>query len=89
MERTDINELAENESGFIIFILGEADNYLVIPAKLLQEELKNYVQGRRKVKRGFYHFNLPLPSKAFAQLPTFELNAYVNNLQSIQTTTKQ
>jgi hypothetical protein len=85
MTRADIDELTENEFGFIIFILGEADSYLVIPAKRLLEELKNYVQGRRKVKRGFYHFNLPLPSKAFAQLPTFELSAYVNNLQLIQT----
>jgi hypothetical protein len=89
MKHSDIAELAEHPAAFIIFILGEAGNYLVIPAKRFQGELKHYIAGRRKVKKGFYHFNLLLPGKAFAQLPNFELRPYLNNLQLIRSALEQ
>jgi len=89
MERRDIKLLAEHPAGFVVFILGDADTYLVVPAKRLQDELKNYVAGRRKAPRGFYHFNLLLPGKAFAQLPNFDLHPYLKNLQLIQSAIDQ
>jgi len=88
MSVSDIQELANHQSGFIIFVLGEADSYLVIPAAQLQNELNNYVKGRRKLKRGFYHFNLPLPGATFSQLPNFNLMPYRLNLQLIQNAIK-
>jgi hypothetical protein len=89
MKKSDIAELAEHQAGFIIFILGEAENYLVVPAKKLKEAIRTYIAGRRKLKKGFYHFNLLFPGKTFTQLPDFELHPYLNNLRSIEIALEQ
>jgi hypothetical protein len=88
MQESDIKELAENPAAFVIFILGEADSFLVIPAKRLEEELKNYDGGSRVLETGYYHFNLKF-KPTFEQLPEFDLSSFKGNLELIQKATRQ
>jgi hypothetical protein len=83
MKDSDIKELATHPAGFIVFILGNADNYLVVPAQHLNEELKNYIVGRRKAEKGFYHFNLRLGGQSFTQLPNWKLYSYAEKIELI------
>ncbi|HEV2328249.1 MAG TPA: hypothetical protein VGY56_05600 [Verrucomicrobiae bacterium] len=85
MDESDINELAQNSAAFVIFILGESDSFLVIPANRLLDELQNYVTDRRQIKRGRYYFNLNKNFKPyFKQLPAFDLHPFKGNLELIQ-----
>jgi hypothetical protein len=82
MAYADIKELAAHQSGFIIFVLGSKDNFLVIPAKDLIAELPNYQPGHT-TNDGRYHFNLPLGGNTFSQLPNWKLNQYAENIDLI------
>lgn len=79
MKFSDIKELATHPAGFIIFVLGYKDNYLVIPAKHLIEELPNHIEGL--TENGFYHFNLH--GNAFEQLPDWNLRLYADKIELI------
>jgi hypothetical protein len=81
MRRKDIKELAGHPAGFIIFILGDDTNYLVIPAQHLRAELQNYREGRSPTKEGFYHFNLD--KSVFEQLPNWNLHQYREKIDLI------
>ena len=81
MKLSDINELANYPDGFVIFVLGYDDNFLVIPAAILQSELKNYQAGLRAREEGLYHFNLR--GNTFEQLPNWNLQSFAQNWQQI------
>jgi hypothetical protein len=81
MKLSDIDELANCSAGFVIFVLGLATNFLVIPATTLQSELKNYQAGRRAMEEGRYHFNLH--GNAFEQLPNWDLQPFAQNWERI------
>lgn len=85
MAESDIDELAENPAAFMIFVLGEADSFLVIPAKRLKDELKHYTTDRRQIKRGRYYFNLKFKPH-FEQLQDFDLRPFKENLKLIERT---
>ena len=84
MKADDIKELAKRPAGFIIFVLGDAGNYLVVPAKDLNGELDHYVAGQRHIEKGFYHFNLRIGGKTFDQLPNGNLHPYKENVGLIR-----
>ena|ERR1700733_2805847 len=81
MKFSDIKELAEHPAGFIIFVLGDDNNYLVIPAKDLNSELPNH--NERMTEDGRYHFNIVLGKKGFKQLPDWNLHQYQNKIELI------
>jgi len=83
MKKDDIEELAKHPGGFVIFVLGDAANFLFVPVKDLNRQLENYVAGNRHVKRGFYHFNLRLGGKSFEQLPDWNLHPYKEKIELI------
>lgn len=82
MAHADIKALAAHPAGFIIFVLGRQDNFLVIPAKDLLAQLPNYQPGH-PTNDNRYHFNLPLGGNAFAQLPNWTLNPYADKIELI------
>jgi hypothetical protein len=81
MKNEDIKELAKHPDGFIIFVLGDDTNYLVVPAKHLLAELPNY--NERITEDGRYHFNIVLGEKGFKQLPNWNLQQYRNRIELI------
>ncbi|HZL79649.1 MAG TPA: hypothetical protein VFC17_12505 [Candidatus Limnocylindrales bacterium] len=81
MKEKDIRELANHPAAFVVFILGEDSNYLVIPAKYLAAELPNHNEGR--TEDGFYHFNIVLGQQGFKQLPNWSLHQYRNKFEFI------
>jgi|HubBroStandDraft_4_1064222.scaffolds.fasta_scaffold748971_1 hypothetical protein len=83
MKTSDVEELANHPAGFIIFVLGEIDNFLVIPALHLKTELKNYAVGRRHANRGFFHLNLSAGKPTFEQLPNWSLVQYREKMDLI------
>ncbi|HEX3626633.1 MAG TPA: hypothetical protein VH280_14555 [Verrucomicrobiae bacterium] len=81
MKLSDISDLATCEAGFVVFVLGDEENFLVIPAATLKAELKNYRPGPRAMAEGRYHFNLH--GRTFEQLPTWDLKPYAQNWELI------
>lgn len=81
MKNEDIKELAKHPDGFIIFILGDDTNYLVVPAKHLKAEIPNH--NERITEDGRYHFNIVLGKKGFKQLPNWHLHQYRNKIELI------
>jgi hypothetical protein len=79
----DLKELSRHANGFVIFILGDVSNYLVIPAKILQEELRNHTTG--PTINGFYHFNLSKIGDAFKQLPELKLAQFKEKIDLLPT----
>jgi len=73
MREKGLKALANHRAGFIIFILGDQDCYLVVPAKDLVAQLPHHKGGL--LETGFYHFNLKLGGKAFEQLPQWSLSS--------------
>lgn len=84
MALNDIKALAECPSGFIIFILGSATNFMVFPAKDLMSQLP-YYQGR-STEDGRYHFHLN--RNTFVELPNWNLRPYAENLSIIPAKSK-
>jgi hypothetical protein len=81
MKLSDITELANYPEGFVIFVLGDEANFLVIPAAILQSEIKNYQAGLRAMEEGRYHFNLR--GNTFEQLPNWNLQPFAQNWENI------
>jgi hypothetical protein len=81
MKDEDIQKLSKHTAGFVIFILGEDTNYLVVPAKHLVTELPNHNEGL--TEDGFYHFNIMLGKKGFKQLPNWNLHQYRNKIELV------
>ena len=81
MREKDLKALANHRAGFIIFILGDQDCYLVVPAKDLVAQLPHHKEGL--LETGFYHFNLKLGGKAFEQLPQWSLSQYLGKIELI------
>lgn len=84
MKDEDLEELANHPAGFIVFILGDEDCYLVVPARELAEQLPHHREGL--LETGFYHFNLPLGRCSFEQLPTWDLSQYLGRISLIPDT---
>jgi hypothetical protein len=70
----DIKELAAHRAGFIIFVLGHEDNFLVVPAKELRAQTQIHA-----ATNGKYHFNLK--GNVFEQLPDWNLKPYKENIE--------
>jgi hypothetical protein len=81
MKNEDIKELAKHSAGFIIFVLGDDTNYLVVPAKYLMAELPNHNEG--PTENEFYHFNIVSGKKGFKQLPNWDLRQYRDKIELI------
>ena len=82
MAHADIEALAKHSAGFIIFVLGYKDNFLVIPAKDLLSELQNY-QPSHATEDGRYHLNLNRCGNAFEQIPNWELHRYADKIELV------
>jgi hypothetical protein len=74
---------SDKKHPFCISLLGEADNFIVVPAPRLKAELKNYVAGRRHADNGIFHFNLSLGKPTFEQLPDWNLRQYAANMELV------
>jgi len=81
MRADDLKELAMHHAGFIIFILGEENSYLVIPAKDVDQQIPNHQE--RLTSKGFYHFNVALGKRVFEQLPAWDLYQYLRKIESL------
>jgi len=81
MKLSDIYELANQDAGFVIFVLGDKDNFLVIPATSLRAKLENYRPGPQAMAEGRYHFNLH--GRTFEQLKDWDLKPYAQNWELI------
>ncbi|HEU6447837.1 MAG TPA: hypothetical protein VFV23_05320 [Verrucomicrobiae bacterium] len=81
MANSDIKALASHPAGFIIFVLGYADNFLVVPAKDLAAQLRNY--HGNLTEDGRYHFNLNKRGNEFEQLPNWDLHPYADSFEMI------
>lgn len=81
MRGDDLKELARHPAGFIIFILGDANRFLVIPARKLVAQLPNHREGL--LDTGFYHFNTAIGKRAFEQLPVWDYSEYLGKLELI------
>jgi hypothetical protein len=81
MKEKDIKQLASSPAGFIIFILGDEDSYLVVPATDLLAQLPHHREGR--LNTGFFHFNIVLGGRAFEQLPDWGLRQYLRKIELI------
>lgn len=81
MRHSDLKELARHPAGFVIFILGDDTHYLVIPASDIVAQLPNHREGL--TKKGFYHFNTVLGTRAFKQLPAWDYSQYFARIELI------
>lgn len=81
MRDDDLRALAAHRAGFVIFILGDAGSYLVVPARDLIAQLPHHTEG--VLETGFYHFNTVLGRRAFAQLPDWVLSPYLGKIELI------
>lgn len=81
MRADDLQSLATHPLGFVIFILGDDDRYLVVPARDIDEQLPNHQEGC--TTKGFYHFNLGLGKRTFEQLPAWNLFPYLGKIDLI------
>ena len=81
MRHTDLKALAYHPAGFVVFILGDAASYLVIPAREIVAQLPNHTEGL--TKKGFYHFNTVLGTCAFKQLPMWDYKQYHQKIELI------
>jgi hypothetical protein len=81
MRDDDLTKLANQTTGFVIFILGDETRYLVIPARDIVEQLPNHQEGL--LERGFYHFNMGLGKQVFEQLPVWNLRQYLGKIELI------
>jgi hypothetical protein len=79
MKDDDIQELANHEAGFVIFILGDDNDYIVVPARDLAAQRPNHIEGL--LPTGFYHFNLVLRRPIFQQLPEWNLKPYFRKIE--------
>ncbi len=81
MRNQDVKELADHPAGFVIFILGDEDCYLVVPARELMQQLPYHTEGQ--LESGFYHFNTVIGRRAFEQLPSWDLSQYLGKIDLI------
>ncbi|HEY5231931.1 MAG TPA: hypothetical protein VIK35_00145 [Verrucomicrobiae bacterium] len=81
MSVADIKALAGHSCGFIIFVLGYKDNFLVIPAKDLMAHLPEYRDNQ--TQNGRYHLNLNKKRTEFEQFPGWSLYPYADKLELI------
>jgi len=83
MRNADLIELAAQPDGFVIFILGDEDSHLVIPARDLVAQLPHHREGL--LESGFYHFNTVLGrgARVFEQLPEWDVSSYIKKIELI------
>ena len=83
VQQADVEELASQTKSFFIFLLGEENHYLVIPAKDLSAQLL-YHPG--PTGRGFYHLNLSEDHEGmrFKETPEWELFPYLNEIERVE-----
>ena len=77
MAESDINQLALHPFGFIVFVLGADDNFLIVPVKDLKAQIPEYVGS--KTQNGNYDFHLM--GNSFRELPNWSLKPYAEKIE--------
>ena len=81
MKEKDLEELANHPAGFVLFVLGDPQRYLVIPARDLKARLPGHLEG--PTEDGYYHFHVVRGKPIFKDLPAWNLTPYVDKLELI------
>jgi hypothetical protein len=85
MADKDITEFATHRAGFIIFVFGDVNSFVVIPAKDLEAHISEH--DGPVSETGNFHFHLERNS--FRELPHWNLQPYAQNLQLIDAATRR